>query len=287
MIGIVILAVVVFLNLPVPVSMRVKSGTRDNIAPFQNVMSLVMGRIGGAVSFLFVARRAVDEKQRMSGEIVSLRLRLSDQELMIGENAELRRLLGFRVLGERDLIPCRVILRSGAAGWWQTVRLDKGSEAGIESDMAVISMDGVIGQTIEVSRFTSTVLLITDATCKVACRLRSSGAFGIVGGRGVSVENPTMEMLYPVRSCLMEYISMDAKVLEGGAVLTSGLGGVYPGGLLIGHVSRTYDDASGLYRCADIVPSAKLGKLKYVFVVNPESETQQQPADAGSGDGDQ
>ena len=57
------------------------------------------------------------------------------------------------------------------------------------------------------------------------------------------------------------------EVKAGDEMVTSGLGGVLPPGLLIGYVDRISLDRSGLYQRADVVPSADLGALEYVFVV--------------------
>ncbi|MBN2301373.1 MAG: rod shape-determining protein MreC [Lentisphaerae bacterium] len=271
-IGLVVFGLLVFLNLPLPVSMRLKNGTRDNIAPFQNVASLLLHKLRNVGSFLFSARKAIDEKQRMSEEIASLRQQLRDHLAAAEENAELRRLLGFKLVGKHTLIPCRVILRMGANGWWQTVTLDKGYAHGIKSGMGVITVDGLAGRTVEVSKFTSTVLLLADKTCKVSCKIGAAGWFGILSGGGIAVENPDFEMLYPIHHCQTEYISKDANINIGDKVLTSGLGGIYPEGLMIGHVTKVYEDVSGLYRRADVMPAADLVKLKYVFVVRTEDE---------------
>jgi rod shape-determining protein MreC len=65
----------------------------------------------------------------------------------------------------------------------------------------------------------------------------------------------------------MDYISKDKPVLKGDDVVTSGLGGVYPEGLVVGKVVESETDPSKLYQRADVVPAVPIGSLKYVFVV--------------------
>jgi rod shape-determining protein MreC len=67
----------------------------------------------------------------------------------------------------------------------------------------------------------------------------------------------------------MDFILKDADIQRGDEVVTSGLGGVYPAGLLIGYVGRVYRDRTGLFQYADIVPAADLRSLDVVFVVTP------------------
>ena len=146
--------------------------------------------------------------------------------------------------------------------------MDKGSDNGIMADMAVITPKGLIGRTTEVSRHTATVLLISDPTCRVSCKLARTGAFGIMRGGGVSVGGePELVLFCTPRSLRMDYISKDQKIFESDKVITSGLGGVYPEGLPIGIVARMDMDPSGLYQRAEIVPDADLSDLRYVFVV--------------------
>jgi rod shape-determining protein MreC len=78
---------------------------------------------------------------------------------------------------------------------------------------------------------------------------------------------PQIEMLCSVRPPRLEYLPRDEEVRRGDEVVTSGLGGVFPDGLVVGHVARTRVDASGLYQRADITPAADLGALDMVFVV--------------------
>ena len=102
--------------------------------------------------------------------------------------------------------------------------------------------------------------------------------FGVVSGTGVSPRRGThLEMLYSSQPCRMDYISLEETFAPGADVYTSGLGGVYPEGLLLGRVLKAYDDASGLYQRADVQPAADIHALRYVFVVigpDPDADPQ-------------
>jgi len=76
-----------------------------------------------------------------------------------------------------------------------------------------------------------------------------------------------LEMLYAVRPARMDYIPRDASLIAGAEIMTSGLGGVYPEGLLLGRVTAIYEQPHKLYRQADVMPSADMNSLRYVFVV--------------------
>ena len=258
----------VCLNLPAPVALRAKRLARDNLLPYQNVMSLFLARAREGFLVLLHARRVVREKEVLLTEVAGLRHEIQRLKILERENEEFRSLLGFQRRQQHKLVLCEVLTRGDPSGWWQMVALNRGSDSGIENDMAVVTAEGLVGRTQAVSKQGCDVLLITDPNCMVAGRLVRGGASGIVRGRGVSVAgDPKLEMLGHVHPLQMSYMHRDTAVSEGAFVETSGLGGVYPEGLSVGRVVEVTRDRSGLYQRAALQPSAQLDKLKYVFVV--------------------
>ncbi len=270
-----IVLVVIILNLPLPASLRMKDGVRDGLAPFQNVMTLVLSKGKRMFSVVTDANKAISDKEEMLKEIALLREKVRRNESLAEENAGLRANLRFKKRSPHRLIPCEVIGRGDISSWWQTVRLNKGSVHGVKEDLAVITVDGLVGKTTQVSRHTSDVLLITDPNCKVAARFPSGGGFGIVRGQGVtSAEDPSIQMLYSLNPCRMDYIAKTEVILRADSVITSGLGGTYPAGLKVGVVKSVEEHSSGLYKCVAVMPAAELMDLKYVFVVVKEQAGQ-------------
>ena len=267
------LAVVVLLNLPPPAVLRTAAEVRDGMEPFQNTLSLAVTRVRRLFYGIGRTGRISEEKQALEIKVAELHHRLRQLEQFKAENEVLRRQLGFSILSPHKLLLCEVIVRGDMSGWWQTVRLNKGLSSGVVPGMAVMTADGLIGRTIEVSERTCDVLLITDPNCKVACRTVRNGAFGIMRGAGVRLSGrPAMEMLASVRPAEMNYISNEHDIEEGDVVLTSGLGGVFPEGLPVGRVGRVRMHSSGLYRQADVIPSARMDSFPYVFVVMKQGE---------------
>ncbi len=256
------LVLVVVLNLPGPATRRVKALVREGFAPLQKALAVFGARSREAGTAIRGVSTAVKENREMAAELVRLRFRLGELQALEDENVELRSQLQFARRAERRLVPCEVISRD-LSGWWQVLRLGSGRADGIMDDCAVVSSEGLIGKTVDVSRLAADVLLISDPGCKVAARVARSGAFGIVVGQGVSFRGR------PV--CRMDFINKDVPIRVGDEVVTSGLGGVFPRGLLVGYVERVYQDDSGLFQHADILPKADLGRLTYVFVIPREA----------------
>ncbi len=271
LIGIVFLGVVILLNLPVRTSKSLEAGARDNLAPFENVLSVLVSKLADGLAFLARAGRVHDEKRSMQEEIAGLKLEVARLGSLEQENDELRRQVGFLKAQKFRLVMCEVIARGDASGWWQTITLNKGSDNGIEMNRAVVTSEGLIGRTSVVSKHSCDVLLITDPSCKVACKAPRTGAFGIVRGMGVSIAGSTkIEMLCAAKPCRIDYVPKDDKISEGDEVVASGLGGTFPEGVLLGRISEAGIDQSGLYQRADVVPAADMLRLKYVFVVLAE-----------------
>ena len=265
---VVLLAVVVLLNLPPVASLRLSAGIRDGMEPFQHVLSRVFSRTGRYLSRLGRTETLLRERHDLEVQVAELRHEMRGLRHFEAENEELRRHLGFSILSPQRLLLCEVLTRGDMTGWWQTMRLNKGISDGVLSGMAVMTTDGLVGRTIEVSERTSDVLLITDPNCRVACKVERSGAFGILRGAGVILGGrPELEMLASVRPAQMNYISTGHDVEVGDVVRTSGLGGVFPGGLPVGRVSAVQLHESGLYRQVDVVPGADMRSIRYVFVV--------------------
>ena len=190
------LLLVVVLNLPLPATLAMRAGMRDNAAPFQNAMSLVIHRARGLLAVLGRTSKLLDEKRDLQVEVAELRTLVQRLEQFETENKTLRRQLGFAVLSPRQLLLCEVVARGDMSGWWQTLRLNKGTDDGVEVGMAVTSIDGLIGRTTAVARHSCDVLLITDPSCKVACKVVRNGAFGIMQGAGIALGGGvSLEML--------------------------------------------------------------------------------------------
>ena len=134
--------------------------------------------------------------------------------------------------------------------------------------MAAVTKEGLVGKVASASARTCEVLLLTDPSCRVSCRIPRTGGFGILAGTGVPLRGEaTLEMLCAAGPCRLDFVSREQRLLEGYEVVTSGHGGVFPEGLLVGHVARTGVDPSGLYQQADVQPAAPLHALRHVFVV--------------------
>ncbi len=207
-----------------------------------------------------------EKNKQLSHELVRTQAELNRLRDVESDNLRLKQALNFKQASPDVLIPCDVVSRN-ISGWWNTVRIGKGFKAGVRKNHAVLSPDGLVGRTTEVSTLTSEVLLVSDPACRVSAKLARINVFGLVRGTGTDLRG------HP--KARMEFINKDAEVRVGDEVVTSGLssaGGVFPKGVHIGYVDKVYRDDSGLFQYAELVPRATVGLLDYVFVVSTDVE---------------
>ena len=168
----------------------------------------------------------------------------------------LRHALDYRQRSVFKLVPAEIVSRDSST-WWHTVTINRGKEDKIDSDMPVVTDEGLVGKTTTVGKNISVVLLITDENCKVAATIEGSREQGIVNGERVTGSvTPQLEL---------NFLSKQADLKPGQKVNTSGMGGVFPGGLFLGVVKNyRVRELDGQARLA---PAVDMLHLEDVFVV--------------------
>jgi len=236
---------------------------RGRIGAVEHTVSTAVSAVTGPVqrSFNTIARGAAglaeiepDEKT-VRKENAMLRRQLTKlgvvavraRELQ-SENDRLRRLLGFRDSVEFDTVPARVIGRD-----YSYLTIDRGSDAAIREQMCVLTSEGVVGRVLNVSGYTSKVLLIWDSNSRVGGIIQRTRVQGIIEGDQDG-------------RCIMKYLEASVDVRPDDVVVTSGEGGVFPKGLTVGKVVSVSRREGELFQRATVEPSAAMGRLEEVLV---------------------
>lgn len=183
------------------------------------------------------------------------------------ENIELRRQLE-KLKEELDIdysltdyeyLNATVISRN-VGYWYNTITIDKGTYNGVDKDMVVINGKGLIGKVIRTTTFTSDVRLITtsDTNNKISVMI-SNGDYNLYG----------LINSYDYGDNLLEIegISNTRDVSIGDYVYTSGLGGVFPSGILIGQVTEITTDSYDLAKIIRVTPSVEFTDINYVSIL--------------------
>ena len=193
------------------------------------------------------------ENRRLHEEIEALQTRLRVLEEARGENQRLKTLLGLRESLSFTVAPAGVVGKD-ATNWFHSVLIDQGSRHGIERHMAVIAPGGLVGQVVEVTPSSARVQLITDPVSSVGALLQSSRVTGLlVGAQSGRIR--------------IRYLPVRAEVRAGEVVVTSGLGGVYPKGILVGKVVAVDRRSGALFQEATVEPGIDFSRLEEVLIV--------------------
>ena len=254
----------IVLSLPASTSAGLKRAARDVLSPLQGVVASVSNRLSAARDVLAARGGLPDELSRLREDVVLLQHQLVEFEELRQENLLLRYQLSFLQRTERSPVAAEVLARD-ISGWWQTVRVDHGGTPAVRADQAVISSEGLVGKVLDTSRRTADILLITDPACRVAVQIGERGAFGILSGQGLSWRGSP--------ACRLELINKDVRLQKGDPVFTSGLGGIFPRGLLVGHLDEITLDDNGLHQSATVTPVANLSDLRVVFILTTGEES--------------
>ncbi len=183
------------------------------------------------------------------------------------ENVELRRQIEALknelnidyTLTDYEYLNATVISRN-VGYWYNTITINKGSYNGIEKDMVVINSKGLIGRVIKTSTFTSDVRLITtsETNNKISVHISNgdNNLYGLINNYD-----------YSKNLLEVEGISNTKDVGIGDFVYTSGLGGIFPSGILIGTVSEITTDSYDLAKIIKVKPSIDFSDINYVSVL--------------------
>lgn len=193
------------------------------------------------------------ENEKLKQHVNRMKYKINSLNEAALENERLSSLLLLKQQSSYKVIASRVIGRS-ADNWSSLIIIDKGSSDGVNRGLAVSGYLGLAGRVTEVTKNTSKVLLINDPGMAVSAVAQRSRQEGLVSG---SLGN----------YLIMKYLPKDADILPSDLVLTSGLTGIYPKGLLIGTVVSVGEEFSGLSRYAIIKPAVNPGNIEEVLVI--------------------
>jgi rod shape-determining protein MreC len=235
-------------------------------APVQKVVWGVIDGVGSIWRGYFYLVGLEKENQALKKELQELRLQMNRYREADLANQRLRALLNFKKSIATPLLPAQLVAFD-PSGWFQTILIDKGRNDGVVQDMAVVSAEGLVGRVIGVSNHHAKVLLILDGNSAVDAYIQRSRARGVLVGLGREL-------------CLLKYVQRNEDVQVGDKVISSGMGGVFPKGLLVGTVQEVVRGSSGLFQRVEVEPAVNFSRLEEVMVViQPPAEN---PAIVGS-----
>jgi len=229
---------------------------REVLAPVEGVILAGTNKVEGAVRFVAEIRRLSAENAELKKELAQLKLKENVSREVWSENVRLRKLLALPP-GQPELttLGARVVSRD-PGNWYKTLTIDRGSRSGVKVDAVVLGAGGVAGRVIQVSPNTAEVLLITDQRSAVGALGQLSRDVGVLKG-GDAADG----------GCRLVYLPRSATIKPGELVVTSGLGGLFPKGLVLGQVTEVKSEGYGLGKYAQVKPAVDFDHLEEVLVI--------------------
>lgn len=230
----------------------VESVVVSALAPIQKAATRTVRSLEGLWSSYIDLVGVRAESETLRRELRTLRV---ENNRLIEQNLKLHRLQ--KLLAVQREAPASMMMANvvglDPTTWSNVLLVDRGSDDKVAKEMIVVSGDGLVGRIIQTSPRASKVLLLTDVRHAVDALIQRTRDRGVVVGMDRS-------------SCLMKYIPLEAKIEVGDRVISSGLGGLYPKGLIIGTVTRVAKSSSGLHQEAIVRPSTNLERIEEVFI---------------------
>jgi len=211
------------------------------------------------------------ENDELRVQVERLRIIQQKHNQSIEEIAKLRQLIGFKQAAPFKMTAAKVIRRESST-WWNSLIIDKGSLDGIGTDSPVITSVGLVGKTSTLAPHMTKVILLTDEMCRVSAKVEGTLEQGILAGERAALEvRPELHL---------RFLSRNANINAGASVYSSGEGGVFPPGLLLGRVKRFENrEISGE---AIVEPAVDFSTLDYVFVIEMQAAESAPDAQAKS-----
>jgi rod shape-determining protein MreC len=251
------------------IALRPAVATLTALSPVQSALNGVAENSTGFVRNYFDLVNVRRDNERLKSELALMRTNQSRLVELETENKHLADLLSLNDALGGNSIAANVI-GSDANGLARTLVINQGSSSGLRVDMAVLSFQGVVGKTIEVSRNASRVLLIDDHNSALDAFDQRTRARGIVAG---IVDD----------GITMKYVERSQDIRPDDIIVTSGLDGIFQRGLLIGSIKSVSGEGPGMFLNVTIAPAVDFRSLEQVLVITqmPEQPEASQPGTKG------
>ncbi|MBR6013359.1 MAG: rod shape-determining protein MreC [Selenomonadaceae bacterium] len=238
------------------------------LTPFQRGFSWVGSQLAFIKDTVVEIQTLHEQNKNLRQEVELLRAQNLTAAEFASENQRLRALLGYKqVAVQFDLVAASVIGRQ-ADTWSSVVVINRGTLDGVADNMAVVTELGLVGHVIEASLNSSKVQLILDPRSSVGTLIQrpESRVAGIVEGY---INNPHQPRMVNIPK------NSDVKVDD--VVVTSGFGGVYPKGIIVGKIKEIHNEEGGLLKYGVMEPSVNFEKLEDVAVIVSSREAPPEP----------
>lgn len=226
--------------------------------PIERVISKLTYSIGNVFSSTTKVMTAYRDNEQLRQQVEQLQQSTLTLNELSAENQRLQAMLEFRQnTPQFEMVVAAVIAREPGT-WFNSIVINKGSDQGLAKDMTVITPKGLVGHIVAIYGNSAKVMLLLDPRSAVGGLVQrpESRVAGIVVGQAQNSKEPRMINL-----------ARESDVIKGDSIITSGLGGIFPKGILIGEITDVKNEEGGLLKYAEIKTAVDFSKLEEVFVI--------------------
>jgi len=223
------------------------------IKPFSYSSNIVGNKFANFFSTISSIKDLQGENRELEDRVDQLNSEITKLKEFENENKVLREQLGFSQSSSYKLLPAEVIGRD-PENFFRYLILAKGEKEGVKKGMAVLSSGCLVGKITEVYSHSSKLILITNPESNIGAMIQDSRATGIVNGELGG-------------GLVIDMIPQNEVIKVGDTVCTSGLGGDYPKGLLLGSIESIKSKPDELFQKADLNSQIDFKKLEIVFII--------------------
>jgi rod shape-determining protein MreC len=198
-----------------------------------------------------------DENKRLQEELDKFKETNIKYREAVATNVRLSKLLQIKDSLPPPTLTAQIVGRDPSL-WFRTIIIDRGSSEGVEKGMPVVTVEGVVGQILDTSPNYSKVLLANDPNSAIDVLVQKNRVQSILKGNGSTGFN-------------LLYVLKNADVEKGDAIVTSGLGDIFPKGLPVGKVSEATKSKRGMFQQIDVEPSVDFSQLEYLIIIMHEN----------------
>jgi rod shape-determining protein MreC len=223
------------------------------IGPFQTAISKVSNYVGGFWEKYIALLHVSEENKQLRLELLQYKTANIEYREAVATNVRLQKLLELKESLPPPTLTAEIVGKDPSL-WFRTLTINRGSSDGVQKGMPVVTVAGVVGQVLTSSPNYSKVLLATDPNSAIDVITQKTRVQGIVKGLGRDAFG-------------LHYVLKSAEVEKSDYVLTSGLGGVFPKGLMVGTVSGIKKSRRGMFQSIEIEPAVDFAQLEYLIII--------------------
>lgn len=253
---IILIIVVIISNIKINNLSYAQSVLNFFVMPVQNGLTYLKNWISGNNDFFTDVNNLREENKKLKEENSNLQQSLRELEIIKSENETLKEYVNLKdKYTQYTTIPAYIINKD-ISNYNNVIIINVGTNDGIKVNMPVISEKGLVGHVISVTKETAKVQTIIDTSSSISCIVTSSRDNIVARG---TLEDET--------SLKATYIPTSATLMQGDTIETSGLGGIYPKGILVGMIQKVVNTKNITDRYALIDTAVDFTKIETVLVI--------------------